>query len=69
MSSEKDERIRRVISASSFGEFADGWILCDTDFKVLSVSDVKRGTAWSVKVGYDTSSVPVGIVRGAHNFN
>ena len=26
MSSEKDERIRRVISASSFGEFADGWI-------------------------------------------
>lgn len=53
MSSEKDERIRRVISASSFGEFADGWILCDTDFKVLSVSDVKRGTAWSVKVGYN----------------
>lgn len=69
MSSEKDERIRRVISASSFGEFADGWILCDTDFKVLSVSDVKRGDGVEREGRLQYSSVPVGIVRGAHNFN
>ena len=51
MSSEKDERIRKVISASSFGEHADSWILCDAGFVILAKSDAKSGTAWSAKVG------------------